>query len=285
MKSTLRISLGILLLALAMPVLSAKELRILAIGNSFSRDAIEQNLHELAEADGHTAIIGNLYIGGCSLDLHLYNAQGDRHVYVYRKIGADGLMQERDSVSIAEAIADDDWDMISVQQSSPLSGQYETYAASMPGLVEYVRGLMPGHAEVIQHQTWAYAQDATHPGFSNYGNDQMTMYQAIVDANRRAAEASGIKAVVPSGTAVQNARTSFVGDRLNCDGYHLDLTLGRYTAACTWYERLFGEDVRANTYAPAGLAPALARVARESAHAAVATPGRVTDMSHLQPGE
>lgn len=198
MKSTLRISLGILLLALAMPMLSAKELRILAIGNSFSRDAIEQNLHELAEADGHTAIIGNLFIGGCSLDFHLYNAKGDRHAYVYRKIGADGLMQERDSV----------------------------------------------------------------------------------DANRRAAEASGIKVVVPSGTAVQNARTSFVGDRLNCDGYHLDLTLGRYTAACTWYERLFGEDVRANTYAPA-----LARVARESAHAAVATPGRVTDMSHLQPGE
>lgn len=93
----------------------------------------------------------------------------------------------------------------------------------------------------------------------------------------------GHKVVVPSGTAVQNARTSFVGDRLNCDGYHLDLTLGRYTAACTWYERLFGEDVRANIYAPAGLAPALARVARESAHAAVATPGRVTDMSHRSP--
>lgn len=121
--------------------------------------------------------------------------------------------------------------------------------------------------------------------YRKIGADGLMQERDSVDANRRAAEASGIKVVVPSGTAVQNARTSFVGDRLNCDGYHLDLTLGRYTAACTWYERLFGEDVRANIYAPAGLAPALARVARESAHAAVATPGRVTDMSHLQPGE
>lgn len=78
MNHTLRISLGMLLLALVMPVLSAKELRILAIGNSFSRDAIEQNLHELAAADGHTAIIGNLFIGGCSLEFHLYNARGDK---------------------------------------------------------------------------------------------------------------------------------------------------------------------------------------------------------------
>ena len=40
-------------------------LRILAIGNSFSEDAVEQNLADLARADGNCAIIGNLYIAGC----------------------------------------------------------------------------------------------------------------------------------------------------------------------------------------------------------------------------
>lgn len=39
-------------------------LRILSIGNSFSEDAVEQNLADLARADGRCAIIGNLYIGG-----------------------------------------------------------------------------------------------------------------------------------------------------------------------------------------------------------------------------
>lgn len=37
--------------------------------------------------------------------------------------------------------------------------------------------------------------------------------------------------IIPTGTAIQNARTSFVGDHMNRDGYHLDLKIGRYTAA------------------------------------------------------
>jgi len=65
-------------------------LRVLAIGNSFSQDAIEQNLHELADAAGKHIIIGNLYIGGAPLSLHWKNIQGDKNAYSYRKISADG---------------------------------------------------------------------------------------------------------------------------------------------------------------------------------------------------
>ena len=43
-------------------------IKVLAIGNSFSQDAVEQYLHELGEAEGITMIIGNMFIGGCSLD-------------------------------------------------------------------------------------------------------------------------------------------------------------------------------------------------------------------------
>lgn len=45
--------------------------RILAVGNSFSEDAIEQNLHEIAQAAGVTTVVGNLFIGGCSLERHV----------------------------------------------------------------------------------------------------------------------------------------------------------------------------------------------------------------------
>ena len=51
--------------------------RILAVGNSFSEDAIDQYFHELCEAAGKRVIIGNLYIGGCSLERHLLNARTD----------------------------------------------------------------------------------------------------------------------------------------------------------------------------------------------------------------
>ena len=44
-----------------------KTVRILAIGNSFSQDAVEQYLHELAEAEGISTIIGKM-------------AESDRHI-------------------------------------------------------------------------------------------------------------------------------------------------------------------------------------------------------------
>ena len=43
-------------------------IKILAIGNSFSADAVEQELYGLFEAAGQKVIIGNLYIGGCPLE-------------------------------------------------------------------------------------------------------------------------------------------------------------------------------------------------------------------------
>lgn len=39
--------------------LSAKVIKVLAVGNSFSQDAVEQYLYELAEAQGDSLIIGN----------------------------------------------------------------------------------------------------------------------------------------------------------------------------------------------------------------------------------
>ena len=262
---------------------TARTVRILAIGNSFSRDAIEQNLHELAAADGDTAIIGNLFIGGCSLERHLNNVRDDKHDYVYRKIGADGKRIERKNVSVKDALQDDLWDYISVQQASPLSGMTDTYSASLPSLLDYVKANAKGKPNIVLHQTWAYQQGAPHSGFRNYGNDQLTMYNAIVNANKKAAKIGKIKTVIPSGTAIQNARTSFIGDNMNRDGYHLDEGVGRFTAACAWYEKLFGKDVTINGYLPKDMNPDLARVARQAAHSAVIKPDEVTNLSSMTP--
>lgn len=55
------------------------------------------------------------------------------------------------------------------------------------------------------------------------------MYHSIVKAVDKASKLTKIKMIIPTGTAIQNARTSFVGDHMNRDGYHLDLKIGRYT--------------------------------------------------------
>ena len=256
-----------------------KTVRILAIGNSFSQDAVEQYLHELAEAEGISTIIGNMFIGGCSLERHVKNARDNAPAYAYRKIGTDGKKREKGKMSLEAVLADEAWDYVSLQQASPFSGMYETYEVSLPELIEYVKARLPKKTKLMLHQTWAYASTSKHSGFKNYNCNQLTMYQAIADAVKKAAKANKIKIVIPSGTAIQNARTSFIGDHLNRDGYHLDVKIGRYTAACTWFERIFKHNVIGNPYAPEGLDEARKAVAQKAAHAAVKHPYKVTDLS------
>lgn len=272
------ICMCILLLLAGGAYAQQKTVRILAIGNSFSQDAVEQYLHELAEAEGISTIIGNMFIGGCSLERHVKNARDNAPAYAYRKIGTDGKKREKGKMSLETVLADEDWDYVSLQQASPFSGMYETYEASLPELIEYVKARLPKKTKLMLHQTWAYASTSKHSGFKNYNCNQLTMYQAIADAVKKAAKVNKIKIVIPSGTAIQNARTSFIGDHLNRDGYHLDVKVGRYIAACTWFERIFKHNVVGNPYAPEGLDEARKAVVQKAAHAAVKHPYKVTDL-------
>lgn len=273
------ICMCILLLLAGGTYAQQKTVRILAIGNSFSQDAVEQYLHELADAEGISTIIGNMFIGGCSLERHVKNARDNAPAYAYRKIGTDGKKRERGKMSLEAVLADEDWDYVSLQQASPFSGMYETYEASLPELIEYVKARLPKKTKLMLHQTWAYASTSKHSGFKNYNCNQLTMYQAITDAVKKAAKVNKIKIVIPSGTAIQNARTSFIGDHLNRDGYHLDVKIGRYTAACTWFECIFKHNVVGNPYGPEGLDEARKAVAQKAAHAAVKRPYKITDLS------
>lgn len=257
--------------------------RILAIGNSFSEDAIESHLYNLANTAGKTVVIGNLYIGGASLELHVQNATSNGSSYEYRKVGTDGVRKNYTKVSIATALADEQWDYISFQQVSQNSGQYNTFEASLPTLYNYVkeRAVNP-NVQYILHQTWAYAQNSTHSGFANYDKNQMTMYNAIVNAYTQAKTLISASLIVPAGTAIQNARTSLVGDNFTRDGYHLTIPFGRYTAACTWFEAIFGTSVVGNSYKPAELSTFEASISQNAAHYAILKPNEVTEMVSFQ---
>ena len=274
----LRFWIVLLLVGLTTSLWAQEPIRILAVGNSFSQDAVEQNLHELAASEGIPTIIANMYIGGCSLERHLKNARENRAAYAYRKIGLDGVKHNRPQTTLLEALADEAWDYVSVQQVSGQSGNYDSYAASLPDLLAYLRAHLPAKTEIILHQTWAYASDSKHKDFVHYNHDQRTMFRAIVDANRRVSKEYKLKRVVPSGVAVQRARGE-VGDYLTRDGYHLDLTFGRYVAACTWFETLFDRSVKGNPYAPEGVDERHKQVAQRSAHKAKRRP----HAKHIRP--
>ncbi|MDR0542392.1 MAG: DUF4886 domain-containing protein [Dysgonamonadaceae bacterium] len=259
--------------------LYAEKVKILAIGNSFSEDAVENYLWNIAKAEEDTLIIGNMYIGGCSLETHWNNAVTNAAAYSYRKINDEGMMTVTESKRLSDAITDEAWDYISFQQVSQNSGMYDTYFPYLPNFLAWVQSLATNpEVEYVLHQTWAYAQTSTHSGFVHYGNNQATMYEAIVNTVFRVATELGITIVIPTGTAIQNARTAYIGDNLCRDGFHLDTGIGRYTAACTWYEKLSGKSVMENTFVPAGLSSRKIALARTAAHHAVSVPQNVTDM-------
>ena len=249
--------------------------KVLAIGNSFSEDAVEEHLSSLAQAEGLTVVIGNMYIGGCSLERHVNNLRGNLKEYRYRKFDPQGNMKEIWNYTLEQVLAEEDWDYISVQQVSSLSGKPESYNPWLPELVEFVKERQP-QAEIMFHATWAYAPHSNHEAFPNYDRDQLKMYNAIIDATFQEVPKVGIKLIIPSGTAIQNARTSFLGNDLTRDGFHLSKPLGRYIAACTWLEAVLGENPVGNSYCPEGVTPEQCKAAQKAAHKAVKKPRKIT---------
>ena len=105
------------------------------------------------------------------------------------------------------------------------------------------------------------------------------MYNMICDAaTQMFRDCESVAGIIPSGTAIQNARTSYLGDSFNRDGYHLEVNYGRFTAACTWIEALTGKDVTTNTYKPSTVSDSQANVAKAAAHAACQKVIEVTDL-------
>lgn len=251
-------------------------IKILAIGNSFSEDAVEDHLYGLAKAEGLTVIIGNMYKGGCPVDRHLRNLREDIPEYKYRKIGTDGIKTETPDYTLKQALADEDWDYVSFQQSSPNSGIPETYAL-LPELVDSVRLRVPEDAVFMFHQTWSYSKDSPHKEYHRYGKDQLKMFYAIVAAvDEVIPQIKDISIVIPSGTAIQNARTSFLGDDLTRDGHHLSRPHGRYVASCTWLQAVLGKNPVGNPYCPKGMTRQECRAAQKAARKAVRHPSRIS---------
>lgn len=281
MKQHLRLLVSLLSVFLSVSVISwagtstPDTLRVLSVANSFGEDAVEQNLHEIALSDGHIIIIGSMYIGGCPLEKHYLNSVSDDPAYRYRKIGADGVMTEHKHMRMSECFADEPWDVVVTQQSSPLSGIVESYEPYLGELVRYFRAHTPKGAKFMLHQTWAYAQNCiSNSGFKNYDYDQSRMYSQLVSAYRTMARKYRM-GIIPSGTAVQNSRGTWAGENITRDGYHMSWWYGRYLVACTYYEALFGENVTSNSYTPAHLEQDRIINARRCAHVANLFPDEV----------
>ncbi|WP_437193430.1 DUF4886 domain-containing protein [Planctomicrobium sp. SH527] len=279
----------------------SKTVRLLTIGNSFSRNATKY-LDKLATADGHTLIHRPIIVGGASMELHATKALQHQA----NPEAPEGEYADRSSLQ--QRLQEDQWDVVTIQQASRLSWDENTYRPYAFQLRDFVKANAP-QARLMVHQTWAYRVDdpwfvSPAKGSSNPVTEE-EMHQKLRAAYFKiAAELDA--GVIPVGNAfhlaTQDKKWSYRQDKnfnfadakfpnlpdqpnsihtgwrwttqkdvkaLAIDGHHANAA-GEYLGSCVFYEVLFGEDVRKNTFVPETLDPQFAAFLRETAHLSVA---------------
>ena len=256
-------------------------IKVLAIGNSFSHDAMYNHLYKVLKSAGYEEIVlGNLYIGGCSLDTHWTNMNNNKGSYKYYK-NSNGTWKTTESYKISTALAEEEWDYITIQQVSGSSGLPGTYG-NLNNILNYInKNKTNPNARILWHMTWAYDEVNSNDSYANYGNNQMTMYNAILETTQNKILGNSlIDGIIPSGTAIQNMRTSSLKDSQLCegDGYHLSTDYGDYIASLTWYAFISGDDVAQLEYQTTAIAR-YRDAANKAVMSAIQKPFEITDCS------
>lgn len=269
-----------------------EKISVLFVGNSYSDDTIDL-AYNVAKSAGIANIeIADLYYGGCTIDEHIDFATNNKENYIYRFFNEKGELNVSTAIqngvdlsTFRYGVSRKPWDYIVLQQGSRDSGKPETYD-KLQTLISLVKRYATNpNVKIAFNMTWAYREGSAHWAFPYYGT-QKKMYDGIITSVRnKVATNENIVSIIPAGTAIQNARTSFVGDKLTRDNAeHLTEGLGRYIDALTFVSKISGVDVDEISYG-AGLSADYVAVAKESAKNAIKTPFAVTESGYPPLGD
>ena len=215
-------------------------MNILCIGNSFSQDACSY-LSRIAEEDGVEITAINMMIGGCSLYTHFKNLQTEADAYFLEVNGAYSNFK----VSLKEAILAQEWDLITVQQVSTKSVDYDSFQPYLNEIVSAVRKYAP-KSKLAVHETWAYEEGSAKLQALGF-EKRADMYNARHESYQKAAKEIGADFIIPSGTLFQKMLDNGITN-IHRDTTHASLNHGRYALGLLWYRLLTGNSVLNNTF-------------------------------------
>lgn len=214
---------------------------ILGIGNSFTQDMMTQ-VPNILDKDTACFDLNYLCIWGGALNDQLNYIENDKPEYLYFHYDNGQQCWTEDTVSFSQVIDSRNWNIFVLQQSAQYSGIFGTIRGDLTHLLRLLDAKCP-NAKHYWHLTWAFANGSDHPGFGNYDHSQLRMYYSIVNASSQIIHQyfrDDFIGYIPTGTLIQSLRSSYLCDSTDfCrDGYHLDLNIGRYAAACMFYEKV-----------------------------------------------
>ena len=216
-------------------------MNILSIGNSFSQDA-QRYLHQIAKANNVTLNVFDLCIGGCPLSRHYRNMLSEEEAYTLEMNGVSTGF----TISLKKALLSRNWDLITVQQVSHESPQYETYQPYLDKLAEYIRTCVP-KAKIAVHQTWAYEQNSKRLNEELGYKEHTEMFNDIEKAYKNAAKDIKADFIIPSGELFQRMIEAGI-EKIHRDTFHASYGIGRYALGMLWYSKITGNDISGNTF-------------------------------------
>ena len=123
---------------------------------------------------------------------------------------------------------------------------------------------------------WTGESTRQHHEIISYNGDMVAMRNKLVEVTKEMVLSNPlVDLLVPTGTAIENARTSKIGV-LTRDGFHLSLDKGRFIAGLTFMGCITGLDVSNVSTAPNGVDDYALKVAIESAKNAIENPLEIT---------
>ena len=221
---------------------SKKSLKILYFGNSFTQDSVGYMPFILKGLDANIELtVGIAYTGGANLQRHyanilnqaIGNVSPSNYTYYNKYTNGAEKWISSSNVSAATILADEEWDVVTFQQSSDLAAsEFNTYIAPYIYKIEhYLSSYF--HTKPIKIG-WLLTQSR-----GNDSETRLSNYNGVALTARKVMELTSSTFLIPYGTAVQNLRSIpsldalGAGGGMSYDGQHLQEGIGCLAAAYT----------------------------------------------------
>lgn len=244
-------------LCLLIPVLSSGqtsdyEYSVLVFGHSFGADCTE-HLPALAVAAGIDNFrIARFVKANCSME-ERYNFFMEDYDKGYSECEPGNIEWEKARKTVKQALEEREWDAIVFQNSLENEGFYDKAQPWLDKMVKYILKVQKKNFKNTPRLCWNMfwpisvilesSQSEPHrTRMAPYQQSSQIMFEHYVQAAKEISEKTLVKNVIPAGTTIMNLRASELNtpqmQEFTRDGYHLSKGVGRYAAACTWFEYL-----------------------------------------------
>ena len=230
-----------------LPAESNAKLKILFIGNSFTKDAVEHLPGLLAAAGIKDIKLYHMYYGGRRIFEYTngYTTSVDYHCY--RCENGATTWTDVTGHSLHEIVSSDKWDIVTIQEHTGRAVAWDwtsSQKAAVQGLVDKVKADCPEKTPDFYFIMSQAYHNMNKIATADRGQMNFTtteeMYNVIVSMTKKLMADVPFKDVIATGTCLQNLRTSSLNNSmcLTRDGYHMDYGISRYAAACMMFEKL-----------------------------------------------